>query len=84
VPLQPGDVIVVCLLAFAMVGVPAAVAYFVFGLLRREPPTDARVSGDASAERAGAAPRHTKRRSSHTLAARRAPPLDLRNRFGRR
>jgi len=82
VPLQPSDVIVVCLLACALVGVPATIAYFVW-MFRREPPVDAAVPYDAEPERVGAAPRHGRRRSSHSLPTRRAN-LDLRNRFGRR
>jgi hypothetical protein len=81
VPLQPCDVIVVCLLACALVGVPATIAYFVW-MLRKEPPATA-APVDAEPERVGAAPRHGRRRSSHSLPARRAT-VDLRNRFGRR
>ena len=81
-PLQPGDVIVVCLLACALVGVPATVAYFMW-MLRREPPADAAAPVDVEPERVGAVPRHGRRRSSHSLPARRTT-VDLRNRFGRR
>jgi hypothetical protein len=83
VPLQPGDVIVVCLLAFALIGVPAAVAYLVFGVLRREAPTEVPTPVDAEPERVGAAPRHGRRHATRSHRATRSPSLDLRNRFGR-
>ncbi|HEY2785373.1 MAG TPA: hypothetical protein VGJ05_10390 [Fimbriiglobus sp.] len=86
-PLQPGDVIVVCLLACALVGIPATVAYVIFGLFRREPPTvpaDSHSFVDAESARVGAAPRHGRRRSSHSAAPpRRFSTPDFRNRFGR-
>jgi hypothetical protein len=82
VPLQPTDVIVVCFLAFALIGIPAAVAYLVFGVLRREPPVEPTVPYDDEPEQVGAAPRHGRRRASHST--RRSGGVDLRNRFGRR
>jgi hypothetical protein len=81
VPLQPGDIIVVCLLAFALIGVPAAVAYLVFGVLRREPPTE--VPPPDEPERVGVAPRHGRRHATRSHRTTRAASLDLRNRFGR-
>lgn len=84
--LQPSEIIVLCLLACALIGVPAVIGYFVFGLLRREPPTDpidVPEPVDAETERVGAVTRHGRRRPNLAHNTRR-PGLDLRNRFRNR